>query len=116
MTLTNHRIVGTGTVEEAGDRFDTLRKSQRIVKVEEPERAYWMVLDHELMRECLQNPEVFSSEVVTPLNPDPPFKMIPIQLDAPHHTPWRRHLAQFRSEERRVGKEGVRTFRTRWSP
>src|SRR3546814_9131476 len=54
-----------------------------------------MVLDHELMRECLQNPEVFSSEVVTPLNPDPPFKMIPIQLDAPHHTPWRRHLAQF---------------------
>src|SRR3546814_11582952 len=21
--------------------------------------------------------------------------MIPIQLDAPHHTPWRRHLAQF---------------------
>src|SRR3546814_11878809 len=81
MTLTNHRIVGTGTVEEAGDRFDTLRKSQRIVKVEEPERAYWMVLDHELMRECLQNPEVFSSEVVTPLNPEPHFKMIPIQLD-----------------------------------
>lgn len=95
MTLTDHRIVGTGSVEEAGDRFDGLRAAHRIVKVEEPDRSYWMVLDHDLMRECLQNPAVFSSEVVTPLNPDPPFKMIPIQLDPPDHTPWRRLLAQY---------------------
>lgn len=94
-TLTDHRIVGTGSVEEAGGRFDALRSAQRIVKVEEPDRSYWMVLDHGLMRECLQNPDVFSSEVVTPLNPNPPFKMIPIQLDPPDHTAWRRHLAQY---------------------
>lgn len=95
MTLTDHRMVGTGQVEEAGDRFDALRAGHRLVKVEEPERAYWMVLDHDLMRECLQKPEVFSSEVVSPLTPDPPFKMIPIQLDPPDHTPWRRQLAQY---------------------
>ena len=95
MTLTDHRIVGTGSIEQAGDRFDALRAEHRLVKVDEPDRSYWMVLDHDLMRECLQNPAVFSSEVVTPLNPDPPFKMIPIQLDPPAHTPWRRLLAQY---------------------
>jgi cytochrome P450 len=95
MTLTDHRIVGAGPVETVGDRFDVLRASRRIVKVEEPERTYWMVLSHDLMRECLQNPAVFSSEIVTPLNPDPPFKMIPIQLDPPEHTRWRRLLAQY---------------------
>ncbi|WP_395108018.1 cytochrome P450 [Actinomadura sp. SCN-SB] len=96
MTLTDHRLVGAGSVEEVGDRFDELRRAgHRIVKVEEPDRTYWMVLGHDLTRECLQNPAVFSSQVVTPLNPDPPFKMIPIQLDPPEHTRWRRLLGQY---------------------
>lgn len=100
MTITDHRIVGTGTVEEAGDRFDALRAQQRIVKVTEPDRTYWMVLDHELMRECLQNPAVYSSEVVSPVTPEPIVKMIPIQLDPPGHTPWRQHLARYFSPKR----------------
>jgi cytochrome P450 len=95
MTLTDHRLVGTGRVEEAGDRFDDLRAGHRIVKVEEPERTYWMVLGHDLTRECLQNTAVFSSEIITPLKPDSPVKMIPIQLDPPEHTRWRRLLAQY---------------------
>ncbi|MEU9025441.1 cytochrome P450 [Actinomadura sp. NPDC048394] len=95
MALTDHRMVGTGPVEDAGRRFDDLRRDHRIVKVEEPERAYWMVLGHDLTRECLQNPSAFSSEVITPLNPDPPFRMIPIQLDPPEHARWRRLLARY---------------------
>ncbi|MER6808156.1 cytochrome P450 [Spirillospora sp. NPDC000708] len=95
MSLTDHRIVGTGSVEAAGDRFDVLRARHRIVKVEEPERTYWMVLGHDLTRECLQNPDAFSSEIITPLNPDPPFRMIPIQLDPPEHTKWRRLMARY---------------------
>ncbi|MCM3923269.1 cytochrome P450 [Frankia sp. AiPs1] len=93
--VTDHRLVGVGAVDEAGDRFDALRARHRVVRVIEPERSYWMVLDHDLVRECLQNPAVFSSEVITPLSPDPPLSMIPIQLDPPEHTQWRRLLAQY---------------------
>ncbi|WP_460796911.1 cytochrome P450 [Nocardioides pacificus] len=93
--LNDHRMVGVGPVEEGNDRFDRLRSDGPIAWVEEPDRSYWMVLDHELTRRCLQDPGTFSSSVVTPLNPDPSFAMIPIQLDAPEHTPWRQLLARY---------------------
>jgi cytochrome P450 len=93
--LTDHLLVGVGTVEESMTRFDRLRAEGPVVRVEEPERTYWMVLDYEIARQCLQDPVVFSSSVITPLNPDPPFKMIPIQLDPPDHTAWRQLLARY---------------------
>ncbi|CAN5503894.1 cytochrome P450 [soil metagenome] len=98
--LTDHLLVGVGTVGEAADRFDRLRAEGGVVRVDEPDRSYWMVLDHDLVRQCLQDPATFSSSVVTPLNPDPPFKMIPIQLDPPEHTAWRRLLAGYFSPRR----------------
>ena len=94
-TLTDHRIAGASGVEEVGNRFDALRAKHRVVKVVEPGHEYWMVLDYELMRECLQNPAVFSSSVINPLNPDSPYKMIPIQLDPPEHAGWRRVMASY---------------------
>jgi cytochrome P450 len=98
--LTEHRLVGVGTAGEGAARFDRLRSDARVVKVEEPERSYWMVLDYELTRQCLQDPATFSSSVITPLNPEPPFLMIPIQLDPPEHTMWRQHLAGYFSPRR----------------
>lgn len=94
-TLIDHQITGASAVEVVGGRFDALRAKHRIVKVTESEREYWMVLDYELMRECLQNPAVFSSSVITPLDPDPPYKMILIQLDPPEHAGWRRLMASY---------------------
>lgn len=91
-----HTTMGVGPIGEGPARFDRMRADgHRIVRIEEPERAYWAVLEYELTRECLQNPTIFSSAAVTPLNPDPPFKMIPIQLDPPDHTPWRKLLARY---------------------
>lgn len=100
-TPAGHTTMGVGPIGEGPARFDRMRADgHRIVRIEEPERAYWAVLEYELARECLQNPTVFSSAAVTPLNPDPPFKMIPIQLDPPDHTPWRRLLARYFSPTR----------------
>lgn len=91
-----HTTMGVGPIGEGPARFDRMRADgHRIVRIEEPERAYWAVLEYDLARECLQNPTVFSSASVTPLNPDPPYKMIPIQLDPPDHTPWRKLLARY---------------------
>ncbi|MFE9096770.1 cytochrome P450 [Streptomyces sp. NPDC007264] len=92
--------MGKGSVAEAGDRFDRVRRTAKVVKVQEPDRWYWMVLDHDLIRDCLQKPQVFSSCVLSPLTPEPPYKMIPIQLDPPEHTPWRQMLARFFSPKR----------------
>ncbi|MET7770890.1 cytochrome P450 [Nocardia sp. NPDC005366] len=94
-TFTDHFLVGNGSVEDIAGRFDRLRVENRIVKVDTAQGTYWMVLDYELMRECLQNPAVFSSSSVTPLTPDPEFKMIPINLDPPEHTKWRRKMAPY---------------------
>ncbi|OAA27386.1 cytochrome P450 [Frankia sp. EI5c] len=94
-TLTDHHIAGSSAVEVVCDRFDALRAAHPVVRVTEPEAEYWMVLDYELMRQCLQNPAVFSSSVISPLNADSPYKMIPIQLDPPEHAGWRRLMASY---------------------
>lgn len=92
---TEHRLVGTGHVGEGADRYDRLRSNGSVFKVVEPDREYWVVLDHDLVRKCLQDATTFSSSVITPLNPEPLFAMIPIQLDPPEHTQWKMLLARY---------------------
>jgi cytochrome P450 len=94
-TNTEHRLVGTGHVGEGADRYDRLRATGSVFKVAEPDREYWVVLDHDLVRQCLQDATTFSSSVISPLNPEPPFAMIPIQLDPPEHTQWKMLLARY---------------------
>jgi len=55
--------------------------------------GFWVLTDGELVRQALHDPGVFSSSVVTPLEPDPPYKWIPEMLDPPEHTKWRQLLA-----------------------
>ncbi|MFF7476698.1 cytochrome P450 [Streptomyces sp. NPDC008092] len=87
------RFTGSGPAGQGLNRYDRLRREHSVLRIEEPGGAYWVVLKRELIRSCLQDPDTFSSSAITPLNPDPPVSMIPIQLDPPEHRPWRHLLA-----------------------
>jgi cytochrome P450 len=62
--------------------------------------GYWVFTQHDAILEGLQHPELFSSRVIVPNEPNPPYKWIPIMLDPPDHTKWRRVLGSYFSPGR----------------
>ncbi|MGZ8813329.1 MAG: cytochrome P450 [Mycobacterium sp.] len=69
--------------------------------------GYWMFTDYATILDGLQHPELWSSSVITPTEPDPPFKWIPVMVDPPDHAKWRKVLADYFSPGRVKGmKEG----------
>ena len=89
------RFTGAGAAMTGFTRYDELQDQHRIVRVEEPEGAYYVLLDRELIVAGLQDPGTFSSNAITPLQPNPLYSVIPIMLDPPEHTKWRRLLAGY---------------------
>jgi cytochrome P450 len=69
-------------------------------------QGYWVMTDHDVILEGLQDPELFSSRAVSADNPEPQFTMIPIMLDPPEHTKWRRLLGGYFSPKRVQSFEG----------
>lgn len=63
-------------------------------------QGYWVMTDHDVILEGLQDPELFSSRAVSADSPEPQFTMIPIMLDPPDHTAWRRLLGGYFSPKR----------------
>jgi cytochrome P450 len=94
------RFVGVGTLPSGFERYDQLQDGAPIWKVEDPGGSYWMVLDRGLIVTALQDPTTFSSSAINPLDPDPMFRMRPVQLDPPEHSKWRRLLASYFSPRR----------------
>ncbi|MCT7657157.1 cytochrome P450 [Mycobacterium deserti] len=62
--------------------------------------GYWMFTDYATILDGLQHPELWSSSVITPTEPDPPFKWIPVMVDPPDHAKWRKVLADYFSPGR----------------
>jgi cytochrome P450 len=89
------RFVGRGEAMLGFSRYDDLQDEHRLVRIEEPEGAYFLVLDRELVVAGLQDPKTFSSRAITPLQPEPRFAVIPIMLDPPDHGKWRQLLASY---------------------
>ena len=65
--------------------------------------GYWMFTDYATILDGLQHPELWSSSVITPIEPDPPFKWIPVMVDPPDHAKWRKVLADYFSPGRVKG-------------
>src|SRR5207253_1528420 len=61
-------------------RFDELRERRRPFFRTESGPGYYVFLDHDVILEGLQHPELFSSAVIVPEEPNPPYKWIPIML------------------------------------
>jgi cytochrome P450 len=54
--------------------------------------GFWEVVNYEGILHVLQDPQTFSSSVVTAMDPDPQYKWIPEMLDGDEHRQWRRQL------------------------
>ncbi|HVV29381.1 MAG TPA: cytochrome P450 [Mycobacteriales bacterium] len=103
-------------------RLDEFRSRARPFLRAEEAQGYWVFTDHEAILDGLQHPELFSSRVIVPTEPDPPYKWIPIMLDPPEHTKWRRLLGSYFSpgrverleqDQRRFARDLIATFRDR---
>jgi cytochrome P450 len=69
--------------------------------------GYWMFTDYATILDGLQHPELWSSSVIVPTEPDPPYKWIPVMVDPPDHAKWRKLLADYFSPGRVKGmKDG----------
>lgn len=54
--------------------------------------GYWVFTRHDAVRDIYKTPEIFSSESITPWEPNPIYRLVPTQLDAPEHIKYRRIL------------------------
>jgi cytochrome P450 len=109
--------------EPAGSNFlrlDDIQRGARPYFWSAEEAGYWVFTDHDAILEALQNPGVFSNGSVVPLEPDPPYKWIPMMLDPPEHGKWRHLLGLYFSparvrnleaEQRMFARDLVNTFR-----
>jgi cytochrome P450 len=55
-------------------------------------QGYWMFTRHDEVREIYRDPELFSSESITPWEPEPVYRFVPTQIDPPEHLKYRRIL------------------------
>jgi cytochrome P450 len=74
------------------EMLDELRKLGPIVRSTNGV-GFYALTESAGIRSMLQQPELFSSSIVVPHEPDPPYKWIPEMLDPPEHTRWRQFLS-----------------------
>lgn len=101
-------------------RLDRLQAENRPFLRADEAQGYWVFTDHDVILDGLQHPELFSNAVMVPVEPDPPYKWIPIMLDPPGHTKWRHVLGLYfspgrinslESEQRAFAAELIERFR-----
>ena len=54
--------------------------------------GFWMIMRHDAVREAYQRHEVFSSDSIDPLDPDPAYRFIPTLINPPDHVKYRQVL------------------------
>ncbi|OBH11745.1 cytochrome [Mycobacterium sp. E1747] len=101
-------------------RLDRIQAENRPFLRADEAGGYWVFTDHDVILDGLQHPELFSNAVMVPIEPDPPYKWIPIMLDPPDHTKWRHVLGLYfspgritslESEQRAFAVELIERFR-----
>ena len=55
-------------------------------------QGYWIFTRHDAVKDIYKTPEIFSSESFTPWEPNPVYRFVPTQIDAPDHIKYRRIL------------------------
>ena len=83
------------TTRKAGDYWslaDQLRESCPHFYNKYSEGGYWVFTRHEAVNDIYKTPEIFSSESITPWEPNPIYRFVPTMVDAPDHIKYRRIL------------------------
>lgn len=83
--------------------IDALQDEMRPVLRNTEADGYWMFTDYAAILEGLQHPEWWSSSVIVPTDPNPPYQWIPVMVDPPQHAKWRQVLAEYFSPGRVKG-------------
>lgn len=92
-------------------RLDEIQRSHRPYTHSSEGPGYWVFTDHDAILEGMQRADLFSSSVIVPIDPDPPYKWIPVMLDPPDHGKWRHVLGGYFSPGRINAMEAEqRTF------
>jgi cytochrome P450 len=63
-------------------------------------QGYWIFTRHDAVKDIYKNPEIFSSESITPWEPEPIYRFVPTQIDPPNHIKYRRILNPWFSPRR----------------
>jgi cytochrome P450 len=58
-------------------------------------QGYWMFTRYDEVREMYQHPEIFSSESITPWEPEPVYRFVPTQIDPPDHSQYRQLISRW---------------------
>ncbi len=58
-------------------------------------QGYWVFTRYDEVREMYQHPEIFSSESITPWEPDPVYRFVPTQIDPPEHSKYRQLISRW---------------------
>jgi cytochrome P450 len=58
-------------------------------------QGYWVFTRYDEVREMYQHPEIFSSESITPWDPDPAYRFVPTQIDPPEHSKYRQLISRW---------------------
>src|SRR5918993_169778 len=74
-------------------------------------QGYWVFTRHDAVRDIYKTPELFSSESITPWQPDPIYRFVPTQIDAPDHIKYRRIVNPwFSPREMDAAQESMRAL------
>jgi cytochrome P450 len=82
---------GTRSVLSGFRKFDELRRVHPVFRSTEAQ-GYHVFTEHDTILTGLQDPGLFSSRATVPTMPDPPYNWVPLMIDPPDHTKWRRLL------------------------
>jgi cytochrome P450 len=63
-------------------------------------QGYWIFTRHDAVKDIYKHPETFSSESITPWDPEPIYRFVPTQIDPPNHIKYRRILNPWFSPRR----------------
>jgi cytochrome P450 len=88
----HYDFTGKGPVLSHLEALDRLRELHPVVRSTFGV-GFYVLTDSSGVRDALQRPAVFSSSIIRPYEPDPPYKWIPEMLDPPEHTRWRQLLS-----------------------
>jgi cytochrome P450 len=55
-------------------------------------QGYWVFTQYDAVRDIYKNPDIFSSDSITPWEPDPIYRFVPTQINPPVHIKYRRIL------------------------
>ncbi|MES9538698.1 cytochrome P450 [Actinomadura sp. NPDC000600] len=75
-------------------RMDELREARPAFR-STAGRGFWVLTRYDDILAAFQDPETFSSRAIAVSDPDPAHQWIPVMLDPPLHTTWRRLLRPF---------------------